>query len=206
MPSESPQMISGIVSIPCTRPPAVVDAEPFVTLTWSFDGDGQTRGPRQHMSGVRPHRAGARRPDTRLSCLLARCWALYGELLAREYSNQDYTYAVQHPGAPDRRTIQSLALHLITLCLALEEGLDPPEGPSHEIDGFPPARQAASRLFSASSRARPDRSPPTPPRTRSPAPIDGVNRDVPPRRSRAAGTAQRADRGLSYPPGSQPSR
>jgi hypothetical protein len=57
------------------------------------------------------------------------CWALYGELLAREYGELRYppshrltvdVYAVQHPGAPERRTIQSVAVHLIALCLVLE--------------------------------------------------------------------------------------
>jgi hypothetical protein len=44
------------------------------------------------------------------------CWALYGWLIAREFNNPPYfsvhqmstdTYAVQHPGVPERRTIQS---------------------------------------------------------------------------------------------------
>lgn len=65
------------------------------------------------------------------------CWALYGEVLAREYSDRDYarlhqltvdTYAVQHPGVPERRSIQSVALHLVTLYLVLEAGADPREG------------------------------------------------------------------------------
>jgi uncharacterized protein DUF5946 len=59
------------------------------------------------------------------------CWALYGELLARQY--QDYSasghrltvdaYAVQHPGRPERRAIQSVGVHLIALLLAIEHGL-----------------------------------------------------------------------------------
>ena len=66
------------------------------------------------------------------------CWALYGEVLAREYSDPAYsrvhqltvdTYAVQHPGVPARRSIQSVAVHLMTLCLVLEDGADPREGP-----------------------------------------------------------------------------
>jgi hypothetical protein len=40
------------------------------------------------------------------------------------------TYAVQHPGVPERRTSQSLALHLITLCLVIERGADPRDGPA----------------------------------------------------------------------------
>jgi hypothetical protein len=61
------------------------------------------------------------------------CWAAYGELLAREFSDaRAYaahrltvdTYAVQHPGVPSRLSIQSVAVHLISLCLVLEEGYD----------------------------------------------------------------------------------
>ena len=60
------------------------------------------------------------------------CWAVYGEVLAREYSDPSYfgvhrlsvdAYAVQHPGATDRQSIQSVCLHLIRLCLFLEHGL-----------------------------------------------------------------------------------
>ena len=67
------------------------------------------------------------------------CWALFGELLAREYGDPEYfrlhqvtvdTYAVQHPGVPERRSIQSVAVHLITLCLVLEGGADPRDGPA----------------------------------------------------------------------------
>jgi hypothetical protein len=60
------------------------------------------------------------------------CWAAYGEVLAREYSDQAYfavhrlsvdAYAVQHPGHPNPQTIQSVAVHLVRLCLLLERGL-----------------------------------------------------------------------------------
>lgn len=60
------------------------------------------------------------------------CWAIYGEVLAREYSDQSYfevhrlsvdAYAVQHPGKPSRQSIQSVGLHLIRLCHFLEHGL-----------------------------------------------------------------------------------
>ncbi len=63
------------------------------------------------------------------------CWAAYGEVLAREYSDQAYfqvhrltvdSYAVQHPGQPSAQSIQSVAVHLIRLCLLLERGLDMP--------------------------------------------------------------------------------
>ncbi|XOV80998.1 MAG: DUF5946 family protein [Aestuariibacter sp.] len=60
------------------------------------------------------------------------CWAVYGEVLAREYSDRAYfdihrltvdAYAVQHPGSTDRQSIQSVGVHLIRLCLFLEHGL-----------------------------------------------------------------------------------
>ena len=62
----------------------------------------------------------------------AGCWAVYGEVLAREYADPGYfevhrltvdAYAVQHPGANDRQSIQSVGVHLVRLCLFLEHGL-----------------------------------------------------------------------------------
>jgi hypothetical protein len=59
------------------------------------------------------------------------CWAAYCEVLAREYSNPVYgrlhrltvdAYAVQHPGQPNPQAIQSVAIHLVSLCLVLERG------------------------------------------------------------------------------------
>lgn len=60
------------------------------------------------------------------------CWAVYGEVLAREYSDPRYfqihrlsvdSYAVQHPGRPSRQSIQSVGLHLIRLYMFIEQGL-----------------------------------------------------------------------------------
>lgn len=60
------------------------------------------------------------------------CWAAYGEVLVREYSDAGYyrihrltvdAYAVQHPGHPSPQSIQSVAVHLISLCLVLERGV-----------------------------------------------------------------------------------
>jgi hypothetical protein len=57
------------------------------------------------------------------------CWALYGEVLAREYGDYSFarlhrltvdSYAAQHPGRPAPRTIQSVAVHLVGLQLSLE--------------------------------------------------------------------------------------
>ena len=60
------------------------------------------------------------------------CWALYGDVLAREYSSPELmsvhrltvdAYAVQHPGLPERRSIQSVWVHLAGLYLTIECGL-----------------------------------------------------------------------------------
>jgi hypothetical protein len=62
------------------------------------------------------------------------CWAAFGNVLAREYSDPALlrvhrlsvdAYAVQHPGEPSRQSIQSVGVHLIRLCLFLERGLTP---------------------------------------------------------------------------------
>lgn len=61
------------------------------------------------------------------------CWALYSEVLAKEYGEYRYpavhqltvhAYAAQHPGTPSRRSIQSVAGHLIGLYLVLDRGLN----------------------------------------------------------------------------------
>jgi hypothetical protein len=62
------------------------------------------------------------------------CWALYGDLLARQYEDPAHgthlrpavdAYAVQHPGVPERRSIHSVCFHLMRLCLVVERGADP---------------------------------------------------------------------------------
>ncbi len=62
------------------------------------------------------------------------CWATYGKLLEKEYSDFRYArvhqfsvdaYCTQHPGTPSPQTIQSVAVHLISLHLQLECGLSP---------------------------------------------------------------------------------
>lgn len=64
------------------------------------------------------------------------CWAIYSEVLAREYENPTYfevhrltvdAYAVQHPGSKDRQSIQSVGVHLIRLNLLLNHDLRPEE-------------------------------------------------------------------------------
>jgi hypothetical protein len=67
------------------------------------------------------------------------CWAAFGRVLAQEYMDQTYfpvhrltvdSYAVQHPGAPSRQSIQSVGVHLVRLCLFLEQGLAPEQANS----------------------------------------------------------------------------
>lgn len=59
------------------------------------------------------------------------CWALYGELLAREFNDPAYmtvhrmtvdAYCAQHPGKLERRTIQLINVHLVGLYLTIERG------------------------------------------------------------------------------------
>lgn len=65
------------------------------------------------------------------------CWLRYGELLAVQYADQRRmafhqlivdTYAVQHSDGDDPRAVQSVGIHLMTLCLFLERGADPSLG------------------------------------------------------------------------------
>ncbi len=68
----------------------------------------------------------------------AACFDRYGQLLARSYSNAAYrsahqlvvdAYAAQHAGGTSRRQVQTVALCLMTLCLFVEDGVDPRNGP-----------------------------------------------------------------------------
>jgi hypothetical protein len=66
------------------------------------------------------------------------CWSGFGELLAKDYSSADRmtfhqvvvdTYAAQHPGSGALpQQVQSVGLHLMTLCLFLECATDPALG------------------------------------------------------------------------------
>lgn len=82
----------------------------------------------------------------------AGCWATFGEVLEREYSDPAYArfhrltvdaYAVQHPGSgspqPPPAAVRSVCLHLISLCAVLEHQVSP---------------AAATRMLSRSSRQR----------------------------------------------------
>ena len=66
----------------------------------------------------------------------AGCWAQFGQVLAREYSEPQLrathrlsvdAYAVQHPGSTERRAIQSVGLHLARLKIQLDRSLPPRE-------------------------------------------------------------------------------
>jgi hypothetical protein len=65
------------------------------------------------------------------------CWAAWGEFQARSFANPAIAavqplavdvYAVQHPGLAERRAIQSVWVHLVSLCLILERGRSPADG------------------------------------------------------------------------------
>lgn len=62
----------------------------------------------------------------------AGCWAVYGEVLSREYSDVSYmpvhsltvdAYAAQHPGNESQQTISSINIHLASLMAYFEDGV-----------------------------------------------------------------------------------
>ncbi len=63
------------------------------------------------------------------------CWALFAELTATgagpgvPVQLLVDTYAIQHPGVPERRAVQSVCVHLISLCATLEHGWPAHRGP-----------------------------------------------------------------------------
>lgn len=70
------------------------------------------------------------------------CWERFGLILAEQYNPARMpfhqltvdAYAASHPGLPgstakDPRSIQSVAIHLMTLCLFVEHDTDPVHGP-----------------------------------------------------------------------------
>ena len=67
----------------------------------------------------------------------AGCWAAWGAFQARSFASPAIAavqplavdvYAVQHPGLAERRAIQSVWVHLVSLCLILERGRSPADG------------------------------------------------------------------------------
>lgn len=72
-------------------------------------------------------------PTHRYMSSSAGCFAAFGEVLAREYSDLELmeshrysvdAYAVQHPGEPSPQSIKSVGVHLVRLCLLFEHDLD----------------------------------------------------------------------------------
>lgn len=96
------------------------------------------------------------------------CWQLFGEVLAAEFSDPAYwpahqlsvdTCTVWHPGNPDRRNRQPVALNLIGLCLQLEHRV-----PARQASTLRAARQRRHRRFGFPNCSR------HPPATPSPSP------------------------------------
>ena len=67
----------------------------------------------------------------------ASCWQAYGVLLAAQYAEpvrMEFhqlivdAYAVQHPGGHEPRQVRSVAIHLMTLALFLDQDVDPALG------------------------------------------------------------------------------
>ena len=93
--------------------------------------------------GLVPDVAGPTHPYLQAS---AGCWQLYGEVSARQHAESGSepgqasvhwhhvdAYAVQHPGGSehDRRQRQSVAVHLVSLCLLREFGQPPQHASAH---------------------------------------------------------------------------
>jgi hypothetical protein len=62
------------------------------------------------------------------------CWRLYGQVSTLSWGVSlglplgrlvGDTYRVQHPGTPQVRAVQSVAVHLMGLCMVLERGAEP---------------------------------------------------------------------------------
>ena len=54
------------------------------------------------------------------------CWKVFGDVqLMGLHRLVGDAYAVQHPGVPGRRAIQSVGLHLMVLCLHFERDMTP---------------------------------------------------------------------------------
>ena len=99
--------------------------------------------------GLFPERAG---PTHRYMESSPGCWAAYGAFLAESYTGASIgaagqlavdAYAVQHPGRPSPQSIQSVAVHLMSLCLAFEAEVVP----SRAIQAIRAAAGQKSRYF-----------------------------------------------------------
>lgn len=96
------------------------------------DAEGGAAGPACPGCGaVIPDPGGVTPPGSSTS---PGCWSAYGDLLEREYGEwgnppihrltQD-TYLVQHAGDESEQALQSVALHLVSLHLSLDRGVEP---------------------------------------------------------------------------------
>ena len=101
----------------------------------------------------------------------AECWQLYRRLVSPSASEPDGprlrrlvadAYAAQHPGVPQRRSVQSVAVHLMDLCLLLErdgqiahESCEPGRSPRRKALGLhwlePPEARGTMTLVDALS-------------------------------------------------------
>lgn len=68
------------------------------------------------------------------------CWAAFGEVLEREFSDVNYgvnhrltvdAYALQHPGKQSPQSIQSIAIHLASLYMIFKRNMPMPEATRH---------------------------------------------------------------------------
>lgn len=100
------------------------------------------------------------------------CWAAFGDVLAQDYSDPARmafhqvvvdSYAAQHPGDGSRKAVQSVGLHLMTLCLFLEHDVEPAEGPRlhqrmidkpdfHALDRTGPGRLTVAHMSAEDPR------------------------------------------------------
>ena len=102
-------------------------------------GDGTQRSGTSTCPGCGLTAPGAAGPAPVEHVASAACWEAYGQLLSRSYTDATYravhqlvvdAYAAQHAGGTSRREVQAVALCLMTLCLVIEHGVDPGEGPA----------------------------------------------------------------------------
>jgi hypothetical protein len=89
--------------------------------------------------------------------------AWYNELLALEYTNFQYqkvhqltvdAYVLQHPGTPSPQTVQSMCVHLISLCVQIEQDLSP-------VDAVQARQVAATQIKDQFRWLEPPSTPPT---------------------------------------------
>lgn len=82
--------------------------------------------------GIELEKSNAPAPMHKYLGASASCWSLYNELHAKQYEGFGAltpirvidAYAVQHPGMPERRAIQSVNAHLVALYFQLEKNYD----------------------------------------------------------------------------------